>query len=241
MKNNKKVVFTEVILLTVFLFLITGCSSTFQTRKVTTSGFLGNYSQLAGGSGDEAQLIYINPQADFNAYTKILMDPVKFYSDENSKLEGEDKKRIVDYLHATIKEQLKTDYMFVNEPSSETMRLRVAITEAKGSKVVMDTISSIIPVGMALGLLKKVATGTNLSVGKASIELEIQDSQTGERLVAAVDERAGRKYTGKFDKFDKYHTVEDAFDYWAKKLKKRLAYLSRLTDKRIFNHNINNY
>jgi hypothetical protein len=207
----------------VFLFLISGCSSTHQTRKVETSGFLGDYSQLVGGSGDEAQLIYINPQADFNAYTRILMDPVKFYSDKNSKLEGEDKKRIVDYLHATILEQLKYDYTFVNKPSEGTMRLRVAITEARGSKVVMDTISSIIPIGMALGLVKKVATGTNLSVGKASVELEILDSQTGERLVAAVDERAGRKYTGKFDKFQKYHTVEDAFDFWAEKLKKRLA------------------
>ena len=223
MKNNKKIIFTEVILLAVFLFLITGCSSTFQTRKVTTTTFLGDYSQLEKGSGDEAQLIYINPQTDFNSYTKILMDPVKFYSDKNSKLEGEDKKRIVDYLDATIKEQLKTDYMFVNEPSAETMRLRVAITEARGSKVVMDTISSIIPIGMAIGLVKKVAVGTNLSVGKASVELEILDSQTGERLVAAVDERAGRKYTGKFDKFQKYHTVEDAFDFWAEKLKKRLA------------------
>ncbi len=225
MRDSKKVVFTGITVLVIFLFLITGCSSTFQTRKVTTTTFLGDYSQLEKGSGDEAQLIYINPQTDFNSYTKILMDPVKFYSDEDSKLEGEDKKRIVDYLHATIKEQLKTDYMFVNEPSAETMRLRVAITEARGSKVVMDTISSIIPIGMALGLVKKVAVGTNLSVGKASVELELQDSQTGERLVAAVDERAGRKYTGKFDKFEKYHTVEDAFDYWAERLKKRLKEL----------------
>jgi hypothetical protein len=225
MTDNKKVVFAGTTLLVVFLFLITGCSSTFQTRKVSTSGFLENYSQLEKGSGDEAQLIYINPKTDFNLYTKILMDPVKFYSDENSMLEGKDKKRIVDYLHATISEQLKFDYRFVNEPGAETMRLRVAITEARGSKVVMDTISSIIPIGMALGLVKKVAVGTNLSVGKASVELEIQDALTGERLVAAVDERAGRKYTGKFDKFEKYHTVEDAFDYWAKKLKKRLKEL----------------
>jgi hypothetical protein len=225
MRDSKKVVFTGITVLVIFLFLITGCSSTFQTRKVTTTTFLGDYSQLEKGSGDEAQLIYINPQTDFNSYTKILMDPVKFYSDEDSKLEGEDKKRIVDYLHATIKEQLKTDYLFVNEPGSGTMRLRVAITEARGSKVVMDTISSIIPIGMALGLVKKVAVGTNLSVGKASVELEIQDSQTGERLVAAVDERAGRKYTGKFDKFEKYHTVEDAFNYWAERLKKRLKEL----------------
>ena len=241
MRDSKKVVFAGTTVLVVFLFLITGCSSTFQTRKVTTTTFLGDYSQLEKGSGDEAQLRYINPQANFGGYTKILMDPVKFYSDKNSKLEGKDKKRIVDYLDATIKEQLKTDYTFVNKPSSETMRLRVAITEAKGSKVVMDTISSVIPVGIALGLVKKVATGTNLSVGKASIELEIQDSQTGERLAAAVDERAGRKYTGKFDKFDKYSTVEDAFDYWAKKLKKRLAYFWRLSDKHIFEHNLNNY
>ena len=222
MKTSKKIIFVLITLMGVFLVLITGCSSTFQTRKVTTSGFLGDYSQLVGGSGDEAQLIYINPQADFAGYTRILMDPVKFYSDQNSKLEGADKKRIVDYLHATILEQLKYDYTFVNKPSEGTMRLRVAITEARGSKVVMDTISSIIPIGMALGLVKKVATGTNLSVGKAAIEMELQDSQTGQRLAAAVDERAGRKYTGKFDKFEKYHTVEDAFDYWAKKLKKRL-------------------
>ena len=222
MKTSKKNIFVLITLMGVFLILITGCSSTFQTRKVTTSGFLGDYSQLKNGSGKEAQLLYINSQADFNSYARILMDPVKFYSDKNSKLEGEDKKRIVDYLHATILEQLKYDYTFVNKQSEVTMRLRVAITEARGSKVVMDTISSIVPIGMALGLVKKVAVGTNLSVGKASVELEIQDSLTGERLVAAVDERAGRKYTGKFDKFQKYHTVEDAFDYWAEKLKKRL-------------------
>ena len=223
MRERKKIIFAEGIFLVVFLFLITGCSSTVQTRKVDTSGFLSNYAQLEKGEGDEVQLRYINPQADFNAYTKILMDPVKFYSDKNSTLEGEDKKRIVNYLYATVKEQLKTDYRFVSEPSAGTMRLRVAITEAKGSKVVLDTISTIIPVGVALGLVKQVATGTNLSVGKAAVEMELLDSQTGQRLMAAVDERAGRKYTGKFDKFDKYHTVEDAFDFWAKKLKKRLA------------------
>jgi hypothetical protein len=44
---------------------------------------------------------------------------------------------------------------------------------------------------------------------------------TGTRLAAAVDELAGQKYTGKFDKFKKYHAVEDAFDYWAEKLRKR--------------------
>jgi uncharacterized protein DUF3313 len=213
-------------LLGVSLLLSIGCSSTFQTRDVTTSGFLGDYSQLKEGSGDEAHLLYIDPQTDFAAYNKILMDPVKIYSNVNSKLEElskEDKQRIVDYLRATIFEKLKSDYTFVKEQGAGVMRLRVSITEAEGSQVILDTVSSIIPIGMALGLIKKVATGTNLSVGEAGVEMELQDSQTGKRLAAAVDKRAGRKYTGKFDKFDKYHTVEDAFDHWAERLQKRLA------------------
>ena len=221
----KNGMFVWVILLGALLLLATGCSSTFQTRDVTTSGFLSDYAQLNEGSGDEAQLLYINPQTDFAAYNKILMDPVKIYSSEDNKLEElseEDRLRVLNYLDATIREQLKSDYTFVKEQGPGVIRLRIAITEAQGSQVVLDTMSSIIPIGMALGLIKKVATGTNLSVGEAGIEMELQDSQTGQRLAAAVDKRAGRKYTGKFDK---YHTVEDAFDHWAERLQKKLAEL----------------
>jgi hypothetical protein len=226
LETKKKDIFVWVTLLGAFLLLSAGCSSTVQTRKVTPSGFLGDYSQLEKGSGDEVQLRYINPQADFAAYTKILMDPVWMICNKDSNLQElsqEDPQRIINYLHATIREQLKPDYTFVDEKAAGVMRLRVAITEARGSQVVLDTLSSIIPIGVALGLVKKVAVGTNISVGEAGIEMELQDSQTGQRLAAAVDERAGRKYTGKFDKFDKYHTIEDAFDYWAKKLRNRLA------------------
>jgi len=225
MRTNNKSIFVLITLLGVFLLLTTGCRSTLQTREVKASGFLGDYSQLKKGTYDQAQFVYIDPRVDFVPYTKILMDPIKFYSDEDNKLKGEDKQRIVNYLHATIMGHLKQEYVFVNEPSAKTMRLRVAITEATSPNVVLDTVSSIVPVGMALGLVKQVATGTNISVGKARIEMELQDSLTGIRLAAVVDERAGQKYTGKFDKFKKYHAVEDAFDYWAVKLRKRLIEL----------------
>ncbi len=230
MRNKKNACFLWAILLGFLLILAAGCSSTFQTRGVTTSGFLGDYSQLKEGSSNEAHLVYINPQTDFASFRKIIMDPIKIYSSEDSKLEelsDEDRLRVLNYFDATIREQLKSDYTFVKEPGAGVMRLRVAITEARGSNVLLDTSSSIIPIGMALGLIKKVAVGTNLSVGEARIEMELQDSQSGQRIAAAVDERAGRKYTGKFDKFDKFHTVEDAFDYWAGQLQKRLSKLSQ--------------
>jgi hypothetical protein len=51
--------------------------------------------------------------------------------------------------------------------------------------------------------------------------MELKDARTNVRLMAAVDERVGGKtFEGKFDKWD---DVQQAFDYWAGRLKARLA------------------
>ena len=99
----------------------------------------------------------------------------------------------------------------------------LAITEAEGSCVVLDTVSSVIPIGLALSAVKAIATGKHLSVGSIGAECEGLDAATGKRLFAAVDARVGRTYTGKFDKFNEWHTAEDAFDFWAKQLRDRLS------------------
>jgi hypothetical protein len=57
------------------------------------------------------------------------------------------------------------------------------------------------------------------------MEFEALDSQKSERLAAAVDRRVGNKYTGEFNKFSKWRATQAAFDYWAERLKVRLAEL----------------
>ena len=57
--------------------ILTGCSTTHKTRKVETSGFLKDYSQLRKGESDEAQLVYINAQTDFAKYDKVMIDSVQ--------------------------------------------------------------------------------------------------------------------------------------------------------------------
>ena len=204
------------------------CTTTHQARSTKKSGFLGDYSQLQPGDSDEAQLIYINPSAEFGQYNKILIEPISVYTSEVSdltKLPKEDLQSLIDYLHATLQEQLQKDYEIVSSSGPGTMRLRVAITEAEGSDVVLDTLSSTIPIGVAASGLKRAAVGTNLNVGKARIEAEMVDAQTNERLFAVVDARAGRKYTGKFDKWKEWQDARDSYDYWAKRVKMRLAEL----------------
>lgn len=211
--------------------LIQGCASTYQTRGAATpSVFLGDTSQLREGTGAEAKLVYINPKADFRKYTKIQLAPVVLIA-ENAKssafsaMSKEDQQAVVNYVDAQIREKLKGSYAFVTAAGPDVMSLRVAVTEAQGSAVVMDTVSTLMPIGLAVSTVKRVATGTHSSVGKAGVEMELKDSVTGVRLAAGVDERAGRKITLLGDKFNRYHTVEDAFDFWTTRLQERLAQL----------------
>ncbi|OGV47074.1 MAG: hypothetical protein A2X46_09900 [Lentisphaerae bacterium GWF2_57_35] len=210
------------------ILFVSGCASTYSTRSVEPSGFLGDYSQMRAGAEEDVQLIYVNPQADFGRYRKIMMDPVSVYVTPDSylrKVPKEQLSMLVNELDAAIKTQLTPHYEFVHEPQAGAMRLRIAITEAQGANVALDTVSTVVPVGLAISAARRAVFGTHSSIGKAGIEMEILDAETGQRLWAMVDERAGRKITGKFDKFSKWRTTHDASEYWADLVKERLESL----------------
>ena len=210
------------------LTLTAGCS-THQARGVTPSGFLGDYSQLRKGTGDEAKLVYFKPNVDWAKYDKILMDPIKVYcTPERSwwrDAKPEQVKALVDYFDASIRKSLEDDLTFVDKPGPGVLHFRVAITEAGSGNVPLDVVSSIVPIGLAISTLKRGVANKATGVGEAGAELEITDSQTGERLAAMVDARIGDKFTGKFDKFDQWRGPKAAFDYWAMRMHVRLLEL----------------
>ena len=196
-----------------------------KARETKTSGFLKDYSQLKPGEKDQAQLLYVNPDAKFSEYKTVLMDPIKVYATAKdsalSKVPPEELKELLNYLDATVREQLGADYKFVTKAGPGTMRLRIALTEAKGAKVGLKAVSSVTPVGLALGGIKKAVTGASTGVGGTRAEMELVDAQSGKRLAAAVDERVG----GKLDSFSKWEGAKEAFDYWAERLKLRMTEL----------------
>ncbi|MEI7899925.1 MAG: DUF3313 domain-containing protein [bacterium] len=206
--------------------LLSGCASTYQQRSVKGSGFLRDYSQLKDRGGDTAMLSYVDPKADFRAYNKIMLDPVCAYAagkdSSMAKLSKEQQLLLLNYFDATLRNHLKKDYALVSQPGPGVLRVRVALTEATGSKVVLDTVSTVLPIGLALSSVKALATGEHLNVGTIGAECEGLDSLTNKRLFAAVDARVGRKITLKFDKFSRWHAVEDACDFWAEQLHDRL-------------------
>ncbi|MHC4429943.1 MAG: DUF3313 domain-containing protein, partial [Planctomycetota bacterium] len=128
-------------------FVLSACATTRQSPgDVDRSGFLGDYSQLREGEGDEPQLIYINPAANWTRYNAILIDSVTIWRNaETEDVSIEDQQRLTDSLYAALHKQLGADYQIADRAAPGVLRLRAAITEAKGARVVMNTVTSIVP------------------------------------------------------------------------------------------------
>ena len=212
-------------LLTVAM-LLTGCSTTYQANKVETTGFLNDYSKLQEGKSGQSLLVYHNPDLLLSCkeYTKVMLDPVTIWVNDEYSIQDvpeEDQQKLTDFLYQSVKEALSEDYEFVTYPGPDVMRVRVAITEAEGSWVVLDTLTSIHPGTVALSGLKQLAVGSGSFVSKTAIEFSIEDSISRETLLEGIDRRSGGKNWVK--KFNSWGKVEASYDYWAEKLQKFLT------------------
>jgi len=192
--------------------------------KAEPSGFLKDYSMLKPAKDDtEASLVYLNPdKAKFKSYTKIWLEPVQVWRGEKSDakdLDPEDTKHVSEYLWTRVDEELRKDYTMTQEPGPDVMRVRIGVTEAGKGIPVLDNLTAAYPAAMVLSKGKKYIGGTESFVGKASIEVEVTDSQSGELIAEAVDRRGGGKYAWKA--LSRWEDFEAASTYWAKKFRWR--------------------
>jgi hypothetical protein len=210
--------------LLVLTMALMSCATTRQTGEAGRSGFLGDYSDLREGREGEAQLVYINPETDFRRYRSIMIESVTiWYASEASRLSAEDEQMLADHLYAALHQELSKSFQIVDQPGPAVMKLRAAITEAQGAKVVANAVTTIVPQLRLLATVGGLATGTAALVGEAAVEVDITDSQTGERLAAAVDERVGTKTIR--GGLGKWSHVKEAYAFWATRLRERLIEL----------------
>jgi hypothetical protein len=203
---------------------LAGCAAG-QATKAKPSGFLGDYAELREGKEGEALMVYVDPAARFARYTKIKIEPVTIWrSAETNDIPADEARDLIDDLDDVLRMTLDDDYEIVEQPGADVLRLRVAITEAEGSWRVVDG-----RLGDRLDPELQAATGTKRSdatrsfVGKAGIEAELLDGGSGKRVAAAIDRRVGaRRLKPEAGAWD---DVENAFRYWAERLRDRLREL----------------
>jgi hypothetical protein len=213
--------------------VLAACKTTRQVDETPKnfSGFLGDYSMLQKGDGEEANYIYIDKSAKFAKFTKLYIKPVELWKSAESdsglsKLSHDDQQLLVNYFHTELADTLKGDFQIVPQPGPDVLVVHAAITDGRGSKPVLNVISTILPIGLIISYAKQAIAGTGTAVGVIYIEADFTDGASGQRVAAVIDARAGTKaLRTKFD--GTWGDAKLAFDWWAQRLAARFELLKR--------------
>jgi hypothetical protein len=203
--------------------LLMGCATTGNTPKDTSAdaktGFLGEYyAKLEPGPKDGAKLRWLKPGVDWAKYDKVMLDSVVFFFDDDSEYKGiepNELKKLADDFNQQLVDTLKGPYPIVAEPGPGVLRIRFAITDLQQSNPVLSGVTSIIPVGLAVSVVKKGVTDSWAGSGATGAEMMALDSLTNDVIAVAQDE----KTAGFTERFSKWGSAEEAFKYWAERVK----------------------
>ncbi len=182
--------------------------------------FLGEYyKNLEPGPEGGVKKRWVKPGVDFAKYKRFMVDYVVFALAEDSEskiINGAEMKTMGDVCTLAIIEALKDKYPIVSEPGPDVLRFRFAIVDLKQSRPVLSGVTTVVPVGLGISLIKKGATDSWSGSGATTSQLMVLDSMTNEVIAVAEDEYKA----GFTERFSKWGSAEDAFKYWGKRLRK---------------------
>jgi Protein of unknown function (DUF3313) len=189
------------------------------------SGFLGqDASLLQPGKEGQAAMVYINPNAQWSKYNKILLEPVQFWDSADSKVSPSDQQMLTAYFSNKLKENLQKHFTLVDQGGPGVLELQVAMVNASSATPGLRSVSVVIPQLRVLNAAQSLATGSYAFVGSAEAEMKATDASTGQLLAAAIDKRAGGMALSSAAQW-KWGDAENAMDYWAQKAANRLLEL----------------
>lgn len=199
-------------------------AETSATREKTppTSGFLGDYSELEPHPDKKLMLVYRKRAGALAPYDGFLVDPVLVYFHPEAKGVGVDPNELAElagFLRDEVIAALTEGdvYRVVEEPGPGVVRIRAALTDLVPVDPKKNIGASAAGLATGVGLLLP-----RVDLGRTSIEAEFLDSQTGERLVAVVAEKKGKRFGGKVKGAKTWGDVKAAFKKWSKDLRKQL-------------------
>jgi hypothetical protein len=187
--------------LLVLFFL--SCSSAPKEQPINFSGFLGHYTGFRPSPDESGSWGYEKPGLNLKPYKTVMVDLLVIWNNPDPKKGGindVDAWKLRLTFRDRIIKALGEDYPVVDHPGPHVLRVRAALTDRRSTETLFST---------------------NILEGKASLEAELLDSQTGERLVGYIEKRESSKNYISDDRHNLGPIVE-IFDYWARKLRQRL-------------------
>ncbi len=169
---------------------------------------------LEPGPPGGARMRWIKPGAEFARYKRLMVDPVIFFFAADSEYKGmepQELKGLADIFDRQLRSSLEGKYPIVEVSGPDVARIRFAITDLRQNRLVLNVASLGLDADDSTMCIIKSWAGS----GATSAELIILDSLTNIPIAAAKDDReAGLK-----ERFTKWGSAEDAFQYWADRLR----------------------
>ncbi len=184
------------------------------------SGFFGDpgiYDRLKPGPEGGVKLRWLKEGIDPKKYDKYMVDSVIFYLADSADYKGidpQEMKELADQFNKEIVAAFKDKYPIVSEAGPDVARIRIAITNIKPSKPGISAVTSIIPIGLGVSLIKKGAKGGWSGGGETGIEMMALDSMTNDIIALAVDQQKAAFES----RFSKWGSANDAFKFWAERI-----------------------
>jgi hypothetical protein len=205
------------------MIVIVGCATTDSTKMSTApasqTGFLkGYYENLEPGPEGGAKMRWLKPEVNFSNYSRVMLDSVVFFLDDASEYNGIDPHQMAELaegFNRQMVDTLKGSYPIVSEPGLDVIRIRFAITDLQQSNPALSGITSVIPVGLAVSIVKKGATDAWAGSGATSAEMMALDSLSNGVIAVAQDDQTA----GFTERFSKWGSAEEAFKFWAERVK----------------------
>jgi len=163
------------------------------TRTIVT----GSFDRVPNAAVEYA---YVNKQADFSKYTKLMSDPLEIYFPDGAAApDPQDLQRIRDYFRVAFTEALGSDYQVVRKAGPDVLKVRAQIIDM----VLTSGGAEFEPSGR----LRDV-----VAHGELTFLMELSDSVSGQVLA-----RAGDKSTDiSADRGEAtWDDVRQAAEYWA--------------------------
>jgi len=203
------------------LFVASGAEA--KKKPQPLSDFLGDASDLAPHPGKGDLLVYRKAPGVLAGYEQILVPTPLLYFDATALGRGVDPdelRMLADFLRSEVVEALEeapTRYRVVNEAGPGVLVVRSAITGVEPVDPKRNVGATVAGIALGVGLLVP-----RVDLGGASIEVEMLDGQSGERLVAVAASKTGRRMLGKIKGAKEWGDVKGAFKSWAKAFRKTL-------------------
>ena len=201
-------------LLVLLLLAAAGCAINPKPARREWSGFLHDYSRLRLGEPGDLPFVYRNPKTQWTSYDKVLVEPIALWRSGKHSLDPipeDDLLLLVSHFARAVRTRLGSGFKLVDKAEPGTLRLRLALTEARTSDPVIDkrTVTPEHEVSFrGTGPLGKELAAF---IDAAVIEGEIRDAVTGELLGQGIDRRA----SGSMPPLPTWEALDWVLAFWA--------------------------